>query len=217
MAGANKARRARGRLEDLPRLLSGRLCLDFANTVEGPRSDEPEEFLTSYDDLARWSFHARLLEREETDALLAVARSRPQAAREAFVRALALRAAIQRIFRAVARSERPQGPDLDLVQREYAAALSASRLAATSRGYTWAWDHTPEDLNKPLRLVAHSAARLLTEGDLGRVKECPGADDCGWLFYDGSRNGSRRWCSMEGCGSRVKMRRHYARRERLRR
>jgi len=22
---------------------------------------------------------------------------------------------------------------------------------------------------------------------------CPGADDCGWLFYDTSRNGTRRW------------------------
>ncbi|MGH3132366.1 MAG: CGNR zinc finger domain-containing protein [Gaiellaceae bacterium] len=47
---------------------------------------------------------------------------------------------------------------------------------------------------------------------MDRVKECPGAGDCGWLFYDTSRNGTRRWCSMEGCGSRVKMRRQYARR-----
>jgi len=43
-----------------------------------------------------------------------------------------------------------------------------------------------------------------------RVRQCPGANDCGWLFYDTSRNGSRRWCSMEGCGSRVKMRQQYA-------
>ncbi|MFL5589598.1 MAG: CGNR zinc finger domain-containing protein [Ktedonobacteraceae bacterium] len=26
-----------------------------------------------------------------------------------------------------------------------------------------------------------------------------------------SKNGSRQWCSMEGCGSRAKMRRQYAR------
>jgi predicted RNA-binding Zn ribbon-like protein len=59
--------------------------------------------------------------------------------------------------------------------------------------------------------VARSAVELHTDGDQRRVRECPGAGDCGWLFYDTSRNGSRRWCSMEGCGSRVKMRRHYAR------
>ena len=69
----------------------------------------------------------------------------------------------------------------------------------------------PHELGRPLWLVAESAADLLTDGTLGRIKECPGAGDCGWLFYDTSRNGRRRWCGMEGCGSRVKMRRHYAR------
>lgn len=39
-----------------------------------------------------------------------------------------------------------------------------------------------DELEKPLWLVAVSAVDLLTEGELGRVKECPGAGDCGWLF-----------------------------------
>jgi predicted RNA-binding Zn ribbon-like protein len=68
------------------------------------------------------------------------------------------------------------------------------------------------ELGGPLWLIAQSAVELLTEGELRRIKQCPGAGDCGWLFYDTSRNGTRRWCSMEGCGSRVKMRRQYARR-----
>jgi predicted RNA-binding Zn ribbon-like protein len=55
---------------------------------------------------------------------------------------------------------------------------------------------------------------LLVEGDLARVKACPGpANDCGWLFYDTSKNASRRWCSMEGCGSVAKMRHYRARRQ----
>jgi predicted RNA-binding Zn ribbon-like protein len=43
-----------------------------------------------------------------------------------------------------------------------------------------------------------------------RIRRCanPG---CVLYFYDTSRNGTRRWCSMEGCGSRVKMARHYQR------
>ena len=36
-----------------------------------------------------------------------------------------------------------------------------------------------------------------------RLKSCPGPH-CGWLFYDGSRNGSSRWCSMSICGNRTK-------------
>jgi predicted RNA-binding Zn ribbon-like protein len=37
-----------------------------------------------------------------------------------------------------------------------------------------------------------------------RVKACRG-DDCRWVFVDGSRNGSRRWCAMAGCGNRAKV------------
>jgi predicted RNA-binding Zn ribbon-like protein len=36
-----------------------------------------------------------------------------------------------------------------------------------------------------------------------RLKSCPGPH-CGWLFYDGSRNASSRWCSMSICGNRTK-------------
>jgi predicted RNA-binding Zn ribbon-like protein len=49
----------------------------------------------------------------------------------------------------------------------------------------------------------------LTSGPLGRVKGCAG---CNWLFVDESKNKSRRWCSMEECGTHAKMRRYVARR-----
>lgn len=36
-----------------------------------------------------------------------------------------------------------------------------------------------------------------------RFKACPGPG-CGWVFRDVTRNGSRRWCDMAGCGNRAK-------------
>ena len=57
--------------------------------------------------------------------------------------------------------------------------------------------------------VALSAARLLAGADLGpAARRCEG---CGRLFLDGSRNHSRRWCDMQACGNRVKVRRYRAR------
>jgi predicted RNA-binding Zn ribbon-like protein len=53
-------------------------------------------------------------------------------------------------------------------------------------------------------LVAACAASQLA-GTFERLKICP-ADDCLWAFYDTSRNRSRRWCSMEVCGNRSKVR-----------
>ena len=36
-----------------------------------------------------------------------------------------------------------------------------------------------------------------------RLKACRG-EDCRWVFVDGSRNRSRRWCDMAACGNRAK-------------
>jgi predicted RNA-binding Zn ribbon-like protein len=54
-------------------------------------------------------------------------------------------------------------------------------------------------------------ARAMIDGSWGRLKVCPGPH-CGWVFYDHSRNGSGRWCSMNVCGGREKARAHYRRR-----
>ena len=54
----------------------------------------------------------------------------------------------------------------------------------------------------------------IADGTFGRLKACP-ARDCGWAFYDLSKNRSARWCSMAVCGSREKMRAHRARQVRV--
>lgn len=53
-------------------------------------------------------------------------------------------------------------------------------------------------------------ARAMIDGTWQRLKACPGRH-CGWAFYDHSRNGSARWCSMKVCGDREKARAYYRR------
>lgn len=53
-------------------------------------------------------------------------------------------------------------------------------------------------------------ARAMLEGNWPRVKACPGRN-CGWVFYDHSKNLSARWCSMKVCGDREKARAYYRR------
>jgi predicted RNA-binding Zn ribbon-like protein len=60
-------------------------------------------------------------------------------------------------------------------------------------------------------LLAITATAML-DGTWSRLKICPG-HDCGWAFYDHSRNQSGRWCSMSVCGGRSKARAHYRRRQ----
>ena len=50
--------------------------------------------------------------------------------------------------------------------------------------------------------------RASIDGTLSRYKACK---QCGWAFYDSSKNRSRVWCDMATCGSQVKARSYRAR------
>ncbi|MFE7130281.1 CGNR zinc finger domain-containing protein [Streptomyces sp. NPDC057638] len=60
--------------------------------------------------------------------------------------------------------------------------------------------------------VLDQRAVVLTGPHAHRVRVCA-AHDCQLLFADTSRPGRRRWCSMERCGNREKVRAHRARPE----
>lgn len=77
-------------------------------------------------------------------------------------------------------------------------------------------DRIPEDarvtksdlalrLRNALRAELAAAPKARIKGSWRHLKICP-AGDCLWGFYDTSRNHSRRWCSMEVCGNRNKVR-----------
>lgn len=166
------------------------LCLDFANTVN-VRPRATRDHLDAAESLVVWARTAGLGD----VAALAADPAYLAGARE-------LREAIYRAFSAVAAGGRPAEADLATLLAAYAEAVSAARLAPDGEGFTLAWPGAD-----PRWPIAASAARLLLDGPLDRVGECP---SCGWLFLDTSRNGRRRWCSMATCGSRTKAQRHYA-------
>ena len=60
--------------------------------------------------------------------------------------------------------------------------------------------------------VARSFAEMLATQDMSRLKTCAN-DDCGWAFYDQSKNKTRRWCDDKVCGNIMKVRRFRARRK----
>src|SRR5882724_11669967 len=59
--------------------------------------------------------------------------------------------------------------------------------------------------------VARSAAELLAGADPRRLRNCANPR-CRLMFYDVSKAGRRRWCSMRTCGGRAKVRAFYRRR-----
>jgi predicted RNA-binding Zn ribbon-like protein len=57
--------------------------------------------------------------------------------------------------------------------------------------------------------VARSAAELLISPERACVRECA-SETCTWLFVDTTKNHSRRWCDMNSCGNRYKVRKFRA-------
>ncbi len=206
-----------------PRLVGGRLCLDFVNTVAGrvpPRKPRASgktggpigrDRLGAYPDLVRWSRRAGALTAGEAQELLGRSRRRPSHAAAAFRRAVRLREAIYGIFISVIKGWEAQASELEVLNRELAAARARERVVPGEEGFGWEWDRPTPGLDRMLWPVARSAAELLTSADLAFTRECQG-EDCGWLFLDTSRNRTRRWCDMRDCGNLAKVRRFRRRR-----
>jgi predicted RNA-binding Zn ribbon-like protein len=194
----------------------GRLCLDFANTVNGRLTGSPDDLLATVDDLAAWGCRMGLLSEANARTLVEAASANPRAAGLAHARAIALREHLYGVFVAIATGAHPPAGQVRSLMDTYRATLANAELVAGAPGGPWRWQ--PIVADDPLQLdwlvwpVIHSTLDVLTSADLLRLRRCAGADrGCAGLFVDDTRNGIRRWCSMDGCGSRAKMRRMYAR------
>ena len=161
--------------------------------------------LRAYDDVLRFGQLSGAVSAAGARRLERAARSDPAPAAAAFRRALELREALFRIFRASLDRRRPQASDLETLATELSTARRHERLAPAGEIYAWRWD-TADAPDRVLWPVARSAAELLTSADLAKLRICAG-EECGWLFLDTSRNHSRRWCDMKDCGNRAKVRR----------
>ncbi|RJQ74692.1 CGNR zinc finger domain-containing protein [Pseudonocardiaceae bacterium YIM PH 21723] len=58
---------------------------------------------------------------------------------------------------------------------------------------------------RALGMLAVAWTHLVITEESQRIKRCA-EHSCGWVFWDGSKNRSRRWCSMRVCGNRNKAR-----------
>jgi predicted RNA-binding Zn ribbon-like protein len=192
-------------------LVGGVLALDFANTSGARGTARHVEHLQRATHVVDWAAHAGGIDAETARRCYEATASDAEAAQKLLRHALLLREAIFGIGSAIARGETPSRADLRILKDYLRRTIGPAELAkAPGDGYGFDFSHAPAEIAL-LGPVAWSASSLLERGSLERVKQCP-ADDCGWLFFDHSKNNSRRWCEMATCGNRTKGRRHRERR-----
>lgn len=174
--------------------------LDFLNT-KPVLENGPIELLPDFHALEKWLIASGMAASAETKALLRSWRHSPQAA--AFLKEL-----IQfreRLREAVFRIESGHAPDEDFVQ-EVNACLERYplRTALRKEGGRLVREaqfapRKPVDFWAP---IIDAAADLLSESNTSRIRKC---ESCIVHFLDVSKKGSRRWCSMNICGNKVKV------------
>jgi predicted RNA-binding Zn ribbon-like protein len=187
-------------------LVGGSLCFDFANTINSRRRPEHDYFLT-YSDLVDWAGKVEILSSQQVRSLKQGGIEDARKAEKALEKGHAARELIYRIFSAIAHQSNPKDEDLNAINRLYQEAVASGHFARKDAHYEIEWN-ADDSFEALLWPIISSAEKLLVSPELSQVKECPG---CGWLFLDTSKNQSRRWCSMNTCGARDKMRRYHNR------
>lgn len=194
--------------------VANNLSLDFVNSVSGRTGlDEKDPFdykvlndkLENYSDLIDWAHKASIINATAAEKLTRLEQKNPKASQKVYKKALVIREAIYRIFISLVNGEAPDGEDIELLNKESAVAREHQKLRFDSGEFKLELELESQDPEGIIWQIVLSASELLTSENLGRVKECCG-DNCGWLFLDTSKNGSRQWCSMKDCGNLAKVR-----------
>jgi predicted RNA-binding Zn ribbon-like protein len=119
------------------------------------------------------------------------------------VDALALQRALARLIGAIGSGNNGAAEDIDVVNLFAAtpdippALNGGSRQAGRSRART----------GQALSAIDRAFIQLRSDDNADRIRRCD-ASDCDLIFFDESRSNNRRWCSMQRCGNRAKVRAH---------
>lgn len=183
-------------------LAGGRIAVDFANTAHPARAAEAR--LDDWPGLVAFLEQAQVISAQRAAALRAMEHTDPQTLELLLRKALGLRARLVEAFGALVRQE----------PVEHACIVAINNLLRVTEGHDelvpdeHAWklrfvarERHPEWL---LTAIARSAAEIISEGPAAPLRRCSNPS-CPLFFYDASRTGRRRWCSMKLCGNRSKV------------
>lgn len=211
MPASAAVRRAdsRDRLPDAERPRT-RLWLDFVNTdaaAQMPGGD----LLRDFEALLSWLQQHAAIDEERASGIRRRAVLQPAAAAATLVDARRVRAALRALAERGVSIERVKEDALVEINRVLGRSAGTRRLEIAPDGsYARSFVPTGDAFAGLMIPIVESAADSLVFDELPRVRRC--ADPrCHRVFFDGTKNGLRRWCDMGTCGNRAKAARHRAR------
>lgn len=188
-------------------LVGNHLSLDFVNTKIA-ENDVPKDLLEGAADLAAWAVAVKLLDVPRAKKLAKLWQETER--REEFEEVLRFRKVLHALVVVIAQSESVTPSTLREINTQLRKLIGHTEVLPSDEGFTKRFVleiHAPSQLLGP---VAEAASNLLCYGNPAYVKKCENPA-CVLYFYDGTKNHSRRWCSMKACGNRTKVAAFYQR------
>lgn len=179
----------------------GLLCLDFANSVANRKEDPLPDYLADIYDLITWARRTGAIDARTEKRMLAEAQAHPQKAAAFFRKALEFRELLYNMFRNISLGKKIPETMLEEYNEVLKKYLQHVHVQQSPNGFMEEWQLEASSFNWLLAQIVKDSYETLLNAKAERIKEC---GNCGWLFYDTTKNGSRRWCSMKSCGSSVK-------------
>ncbi len=189
-------------------LIGKNLCVDFANTIRAPAG--AEDGLGSWERLVGFLEVVGIVRAAQAQQLCELAAEDPQAASAALRTAMELRDASRRILETLAARQEILPQWVQPVNNVLRSTEGYDQLVAEGsdgKGWRLGFRAREQSLEWLLAAIARSAADLIAEGLKAPVRKCA-HPACLFYFYDVSRTGRRRWCSMDVCGNRSKVAAH---------
>jgi predicted RNA-binding Zn ribbon-like protein len=180
--------------------VANRPILDLLNT-KPVLADGPTELLPDVRALERWLIASGMVTSAKTRAI--VRNWRHSTESTAFLkRLIAFR---ERLREAVVRIENGSSPadgflaEANSLLHQYPLHTSLHKRDGKVIRETLFEPRKPTDLWAP---IIDATADLLAETESSRIRKC---ESCVVHFFDTSKKGSRRWCSMNICGNKLKV------------
>jgi predicted RNA-binding Zn ribbon-like protein len=178
--------------------------IDFLNTEARDGEGERLELVGTLDALVAWAQAAQLVESDVADACRSLGNG-------AATRLLTWAHTLRARARAMLLPDADRPGDTEAAFNDSLLGVPV-RLAYPPFGPFGAPLSTAIPADR-LRLALALAVVDATTLDRSRIRRCDG-ELCVLVYYDTSKNGSRRWCDMAACGNRAKAAAHYLRTKR---
>jgi predicted RNA-binding Zn ribbon-like protein len=192
-------------IEELP-IDSTKLCCNFVNTVYSWKGEDNYDFLNDYNTFIDWCVKLSLSDGEYLNRLRTHAKRNPKEARTTMEEFRKLRDLLHGFISAIARRDQNKITKLIVVVNSlFTDAFNNMKLEYDGKEFVLSYKIKPINLKSPIWIIVKSLYDLLTEMEMIRIKECP---TCGWVFFDETKNGKRKWCNPLNCGTQDKMSRY---------